>query len=99
MADRIRTSYIAECFWPGVREGDLHHVDQRVQITVAAGGGEVRYLGWQLVIDDEVVWLEFDGPIGPVRRIAEQAGIPFGRILRVTRAPIPDSDYHSQENP
>jgi hypothetical protein len=109
MASRVRTSYVAECFWPGVREGDLHEVDQRVRGAVADAGGEVRYLGWQLVIDDEVVWLEFDGPIATVRRLAELARIPFGRILRVTRGPTvtypaeidtaryPDSD--SEEDP
>jgi hypothetical protein len=93
MANHVRTSYVAECFWPGVRDEDLADVDLRVRDSVAAVGihdGPVRYLGWRLVTDDEVVWLEFEGPIGTVRRVAEQAGVPFERILRVTRAREPD---------
>ncbi len=89
MANR---SFVVECFWPGVRDEDLRQADLRVRASVAAGAtGEepVRYLGWRLVIDDEVVWLEFEGPLAVVRRVAEHADIPFGRILRVTR-PDPD---------
>jgi hypothetical protein len=92
MANPPRTSYVAECFWPGVRDADLHDLDLRVRASVATVGthGEpVRYLGWRLVIDDEVVWLEFEGPMATVRRVAEQAGVRFERILRVSRATDP----------
>jgi hypothetical protein len=102
MANRVRTSYVAECFWPGVREEDLREVDRRVGASVAAvppDGEPVRYLGWQLVIDDEVVWLAFEGPIGSVRRVAEHAGIPFGRILRVAHAPGRSESPADKENP
>ena len=102
MAKPARTSYVAECFWPGVREEDLREVDRRVVASVAAipaEGEPVRYLGWQLVIDDEVVWLEFEGSIGTVRRVAEQAEIPFGRILRVAHAPGRAESPADKENP
>ena len=92
MANAVRTSYVAECFWAGVQEEDLRELDQRVEASVGAftrDGELVRYLGWLLVIDDEVLWVLLDGPIGTVRRVAEHAEIPFGRILQIAHAPWP----------
>ena len=92
MANAVRTCYVAECFWVGVREEDLRALDRRIgaSVVAVAGDGEpVRYLGWLLVIDDEVVLVLFDGPIGTVRRVAAHAGIPFGRILQVAHASWP----------
>jgi hypothetical protein len=92
MTTAVRTSYVAECFWVGVRQEDLRELDRRVRAAVmaVAGDGEpVRYQGWLLVIDDEVVLVLFEGPIGAVRRVAEHAEIPFGRILRAAYAPLP----------
>jgi hypothetical protein len=89
MAIAVRTSYLAECFWSGVQEQDLLELDRRVVASVAAVNEPVQYLGWLLVIDDEVVLVLFEGPIGTVRRVAEHAGIPYGRILQVAHAPWP----------
>jgi len=92
MATPLPTSYIAECFWPDVQEEDLRELDRRIDASVeaVAGDGEpIRYLGRLLVIDDEVVLVLLEGPIGRVRRVAEHAGIPFGRILRATLAASP----------
>ena len=101
MANAVRTSYIAECFWSGVREEDLRVLDRRIGASVGAvaGDGEpVRYLGWLLVIDDEVVLVLFDGPIGTVRRVAEHAEIPFGRILQVAHASWPSNPPADEEH-
>jgi hypothetical protein len=84
------TSYVAECFWSGVRESDLVELDSRIERSVAecAGAGDpVRYLGSMLIVDDEVVLCLFEGPLTTVRQVAERAGVPFDRILRSTRAP------------
>jgi hypothetical protein len=100
MANAVRIRYIAECFWSGVREEDLRALDRRIGASVGAVGGEgepVHYLGWRLVIDDEVVLVLFDGPIGTVRRVAEHAGIPFGRILQVAHAPWPSNPPVDEE--
>jgi hypothetical protein len=100
MAHVVPTGYLAECFWAGVRMDDLRDVDQRIEATVAAvaGDGEpVRYLGWLLVIDDEVVLLGFEGPIATVRRVVEHAGIPFGRMLRIARQSWPPDRPVEQE--
>jgi hypothetical protein len=90
MASAVGTSYVAECFWSGVREDDLTELDRRIEASVAelASHGEpIRYLGSMLIIDDEVVLCLFEGPIAAVRQVARQAAIPFERILRSTRAP------------
>jgi Ethanolamine utilization protein EutJ (predicted chaperonin) len=91
MVNPKRTSYVAECFWAGVLDDDLHELDRRIEASVAAVAGDerVRCLGWLHVIDDEVVLVLFEGPIGVVRRVAEHAEIPFGRILQVGYATWP----------
>ena len=99
------TSYVAECFWSGVHEEDLRELDHRIGAAVAEldGAEEVlRYLGSMLIVDDEVVLVLFEGPIGTVRRAAQQAGVPFGRILRFAHAPwnaLPGDDESGDERP
>ena len=103
MANAMRTSYVAECFWPGVHEEDLRELDRRIEaslVAVAGTGEPVRYLGWLLVIDDEVVLVLFEGAIAPVRRVAEHAEIPVGRILQAAHAswpPNPHTDWEAGE--
>ncbi len=83
--------YIAECFWPGVKEADLEALDGRARRCAAATAGtpeEVRYSGSTLVPEDEVVLCFFGAPSeGAVRTVAERAGIPFARIVESTSVP------------
>jgi hypothetical protein len=84
--------YVAECFWPGVRESDLHALDVRALAQAAAAsraGDDVRYLGSILLRDDEVVLCRFQGAEAAVRRAAVEAEIPFERILEATQSPWP----------
>jgi hypothetical protein len=84
------TEYLAECFWPGVRESDLSALDDRVSASAAelsSPGDPVRYLGSLLMRDDEVVLCRFEGSEPAVRRVAERAAIPFERILEAGRSP------------
>jgi Protein of unknown function (DUF4242) len=86
------TDFVAECFWPGVDEAALRELDARAGASAAelAGRGEpVRYLGSILMREDEVVLCLFDGTEQAVRRAAEQAGVPFERILQATSSPWP----------
>jgi hypothetical protein len=86
------TSFVAECFWPGVEESDLAALDRRVQAVVgdAAGRpGRVRYLGSILMRQDEVVLCQFEGTAEAVRDAAERAAVPFERILETTHSPWP----------
>jgi hypothetical protein len=85
---------LAECFWPGVQDGDLQLLDNRVHTAVAdlAGSGEqIRYLGSMLMRADEVVLCLFEGAEPTVREVAERARVPFERILEAARSPWPNA--------
>jgi hypothetical protein len=82
--------YLAECFWPGVRRSDLAALDQRAQAAAAEStrrGDDVRYLGSLLMRQDEVMLCRFMGTERAVRRVAEQAAVPFERIVAAERSP------------
>lgn len=90
MADGAVTDYLAECFWPGVRDSELHVLDERVEAAVgelARAGTRVRYSGSLLLREDEVVLCQFEGTAEAVREVAERARIPFERILETARSP------------
>lgn len=78
------STFVAECFWPGVTEVDLGALDRRATALAkeASRTGEpVRYLGSILMRVDEVVLCRFAGGEGAVRLVAERAAIPFDRIV------------------
>jgi hypothetical protein len=81
--ETIRESFVAECFWPDVREDDLALLERRIDevLTELGVDSPVRYLGSILLRDDEVVLCQFEGPAVEVRRVAERARIPFERLL------------------
>lgn len=86
------SEYVAECFWPGVDEAAVRAVDTRAARTAAeltSTGTPVRYVGSLLLPEDEVVLCLFAGDRAAVRRAAEQAGVPFERILEAARSPWP----------
>ena len=90
MAQTEATEYLAECFWPGVRESDLHDLDQRAMVSateMSREGDRVRYLGSLLMRQDEVVLCRFEGSEEAVRHVAERAAIPFERIVEAATAP------------
>lgn len=88
--------YVTECFWPGVSDGDLHDLDARARACASEAGRDgkrVRYLGSLLMRDDEVVLCLFEGEPETVRQVAQEAAIPFERILEAahSRWPLPES--------
>ena len=86
------TSFVAECLWPDVHEQDVHALDARAAgaaTRLTAAGEPVRYLGSLLIREDEVVLCLFQGSEQSVCKAAEQAEIPFERILEATRSPWP----------
>ena len=92
MPDNGRSEYLAECFWPGVRDADLQLLDDRVQTAVAdlaRSGEQIRYLGSLLICTDEVVLCVFEGAEQTVREAAQRAQVPFERILEAVRSPWP----------
>jgi hypothetical protein len=83
MVEPEPTSFMAECFWPGVQPADVRALDERVRQSAA--GTPVRYLGSVLMPKDEVLLCEFEGAADAVRRVAERAAIPFDRIVETRR--------------
>jgi hypothetical protein len=84
-------TFVAECFWPGVTEGDLGDLDRRATACAAAatrGGYPVRYLGSILMRTDEVVLCRFEGGESAIRRVALAAAIPFDRIVETVQSPL-----------
>lgn len=95
MTETRESEYLAECFWPGVTTSDLRQLDERAAAAVDAlgrAGERVRYLGSLLMRTDDVVLCLFQGSETSVRKVAEQAEIPFERILQADRSPWSTSD-------
>jgi hypothetical protein len=87
-------SFVAECFWPDVRDADVRALDERIAACLVAG---VRYLGSILLREDEVVLCQFEGPAAVIREVAERANVPFERILATTYVPSPLSGIGGPE--
>ena len=78
-------SFVAECFWPGVTEQDVRLLGDRIRAAVAQLDGDgraLRYSGSLFMTTDEVVLCVFEGSEELVRRVAEQAAVPFDRIVQ-----------------
>jgi hypothetical protein len=78
--DVVSTNFVAECFWPDVHEHDVRELDERIRL-LAAEREDARFLGSVLIRADEVVLFHFEGTDTAVRELAEQAGVPFERLL------------------
>lgn len=100
MPEQQAREYVAECYWPGVQDSDLRALDERAAASVAAlsrDGDAVRYLGSLLMREDEVVLCRFAGPYEIVQRAAQQAAIPFERILEAATSPWIDERPSGEE--
>lgn len=87
--DEASHGFIAECFWPGVTDADVEALDARVATAaerLARHGEPVRFLGSILMRDDEVVLCQFEGTGESVRHAAEEAQVPFERIVEATHS-------------
>jgi hypothetical protein len=74
-------SFVAECYWPDVREEEVHALDQRIAASLV---DDVRYLGSVLIREDEVLLCHFEGTADAIRRVAERARVPYERLLAAT---------------
>ncbi len=81
--DADSRSFVAECFWPDVHEEDVRDLDARLR-ACAEGSSRVRYLGSFLIRTDEVVLCQFEGTREAVCELAQQAQLPFERLLETT---------------
>jgi hypothetical protein len=83
------TSYMAECFWPDVREAAVQQAAERLRLSTGelrSAGTVVELTGTILVPGDEVVFYLFTGSAEAVREACEQAQIPFERIVESVHA-------------
>ena len=80
MAERD-ASFVAECYWPDVHEEEVLELDRRIAASLS---DDVRYLGSVLIREDEVVLCHFEGTAEAIRRVAEQAHVPYERLLAAT---------------
>ncbi len=74
-------SFVAECYWPDVREEDVRALDRQITASLE---DDVRYLGSVLLREDEVVLCQFEGTADAIRRVAERARVPYERLLAAT---------------
>ena len=84
MFDDRAPGYLAECYWPGVREQTLADALARAEDAVAElrrRGRDVDLRGTILVGSDETVFCLFAGDEADVRAAGELAGVTFERIL------------------
>jgi hypothetical protein len=74
-------SFVAECYWPDVREEDVRALDQRIAASLE---NDVRFVGSVLIREDEVVLCHFEGAADAIRRVAQRARVPYERLLATT---------------
>jgi hypothetical protein len=94
-------AFVAECFWPGVKDADIEAAEVRARRCAAAlakDGDPDTYLGSTLFPSDEVVFFEFSSASADVvRRASEKAAIPFARIVEsVARSATPNSSVQEE---
>jgi hypothetical protein len=81
------TSFMAECFWPGVTEQHLTEAGTRARQAADAinsHGVLVRHTGSILVPADEIAFCLFDAAsIDAVSDLNRRAAVPFERILEI----------------
>jgi hypothetical protein len=85
----VETTYMAECFWPDVREAAVQQAAERIRLSAAelrSAGTVVELTGTILVPGDEVVFYLFTGSAEAVREACERAQIAFERIVESVRS-------------
>jgi hypothetical protein len=74
-------SYVAECFWPNLRQDVVDEAAERVRESAGLTGVELT--GTILMPDDEVVFFLFDGNSAEaVREACERAQLPYERVVQ-----------------
>jgi hypothetical protein len=82
------TTYLVECFWPGIDERQHAAAANRAQAAarqLRRQGEEIEFLGSILIPGDETVFCFFKGREPDVRDASERAGLPFERLLTAVR--------------
>jgi hypothetical protein len=83
-----QSSYLVECYWPGVSEEKHSQAASRARAAAAElrnKGGRVDFLSSILVPVDETIFYLFEGRESDVRAVSEQTGGPIDRVLATRR--------------
>jgi hypothetical protein len=79
------TTFLVECFWPGVTEGAHAAATARAGAAAAAlraRGIDITFLGGELVPDDEVAFYRFAAADrSDVELVSSMADLPYERIV------------------
>jgi hypothetical protein len=85
----MQTTYLVECFWPGVSETTLVAATERARkaaLELQREGQQIAYLDSILIPVDEIVFCLFDAPsVTAVRDVSRRAALPFERIVESVR--------------
>ena len=78
-------TYLVERYWPGVTVEEFRSALERERAVIARMSEEgacIRVVSSMLIPADEVLFSVYEAPTATVvRRLNEQAGIPFDRIV------------------
>jgi hypothetical protein len=76
------TTYLVECYWPGVDERLLSGAVERLADTLREQGGGVGWVSSILIPDDEIVLCIATGrSAAAVHASSQQAGLPAERVV------------------
>jgi hypothetical protein len=81
-------TYMAECFWPDVREEAVEQAAQRIRQSAAEltrVGSEVELTDTILLPCDEVVLYLFKGSADSIREACDRARIRIERVVESVR--------------
>jgi hypothetical protein len=95
----VRT-YVAECFYVGVKQSDLVALGDRAGRAadeLTEEGRRVVFLGSILVPEDEIVLIQFAASSAhDAADAATRAGIPFDRVVESVNTAAPASDLRKE---
>ena len=88
MHSESQSSFVVECYWPGVTESTHALATDRIRRAAAEltrEGRSVLFVGSIMVPGEETVFCLLDGSEADVRVAGERAELPFERVLASLR--------------
>jgi Protein of unknown function (DUF4242) len=87
------TTYLVECYWPGVDELRLGEVVERLMDALPGQRDDVGWVSSVLIPEDEIVLCLATGPSAEViRATAQRAGLPAERVVPCVQVRPPGKD-------
>jgi hypothetical protein len=83
LADSV-SSYLVECYWPGIDDQELATATRRIEAAATQlrhASAHVWFLGSILMPADETVFCLFHGNEPAIRAVTQRASIPIERVV------------------